>query len=353
MNRLLEAVDESAAVELLHELGCTDGLPVIVPTPERVARMVLAGGLDGELVLGAMGPQLGAATVQAVATAAVMAGCTPDLAPVVLAAVRAVCQPEFDLTEMQATTHCTAPLVIVNGPVRRALGFNSSFGVFGPGCRANATVGRALRLAMLNIGGARPGVSDMALHGHPGKFTYCVAEDEEASPFEPLHVSRGYAAEDSVVTVVGAEAPHSVIFIDDADDPGSAGRLLRTLAGVIANVGSNNIHIGGRGVVTVVLNPDHAQVLARSGYDRAKAAAELAELATVPRAVLRDLSPGGGRGDGEVSAVRDPDDVLIIEAGGGGLYSMVMPSWCAGAHANRAVSQLIELDQACEVPGLR
>ncbi|MPY91752.1 MAG: hypothetical protein GEV08_01420 [Acidimicrobiia bacterium] len=352
---LLEAVDEAEALEALHALACTDGLPVVVPTPERVERFVAASGLDGDLVLGDMGPGLGAATVDLVAAAAVMAGCLPDHMPVVTAAVQAVCQPEFDLTEMQATTHCTAPLVIVNGPVRQACGFRSGFGALGPGFRANAAVGRALRLAMINIGGGRAGESDMALLGHPGKFSYCLAEDEEASPFTPLHVHRGFAPEESVVTVVGAEAPHSVICITDADDPDSPLRLLRSIAAGIANMGANNAHIGGRGMVTVVVNPDHAAVLERGGYDRAKLAEALCELAVNRRSQLAELSPAigaAGSPDDLVRSVRHPEDLLVVHAGGGGLYSMVMPSWCAGPHANRAVSQRVDLNPACAIPGL-
>jgi hypothetical protein len=276
--------------------------------------------------------------------------------PVVVAAVQAVAQPEFDLTEMQATTHCTAPLVIVNGPVRDAVGLHSGFGALGPGFRANATIGRALRLAMINIGGARAGVADMALLGHPGKFTYCLAEDEEGSPFEPLHVSRGYAPESSVVTVVGAEAPQSVVFVGDADDPDAPDRLLRTLAGAIANVGSNNAQFGGVGVVTVVLNPDHSAVLHKAGYDRRGVAEALSRLAVNTRGAMRALNPSmarKGADDDLIPAVRDPDDLLILQAGGSGLYSMVMTSWCAGPHANRAVSQEIMIGQACEIPGMR
>ena len=210
---MLAAIDEAAALEQLHAARCTDGLPVVIPTAVRVERMVLASGLDADIVLGEMGPMWGAASVEAVAVAAVMAGCLPDYMPVVVAAIKAVCQSEFDLAEMQGTTHCTAPLIIVNGPARAFCGnLASGFGLMGPGHRANASIGRALRLAMINIGGARPGESDMALHGHPGKFTYCIAEDEANSPFPPLHTSQGYDAEQSVVTVVGAEAPHSVFF---------------------------------------------------------------------------------------------------------------------------------------------
>lgn len=351
---LLEAPDEVRAVELLHELGCTDGLPVIVPTRERVERMVLATGLDGGDLLGEMGPLMGAASVEKVATAAVMAGCLPDHVPVVVAAIRAMCQPEFDLREMQATTHCTAPLLIVNGPARHACGgLASGFGVMGPGHRANASIGRAVRLAMINIGGARPGESDMALHGHPGKFTFCIAEDEEHSPFPPLHTTFGYTGEQSVVTVVGSEAPHSAFFIGDADDPeGSAEELLGILAAMLAAPGTNNVVLGGEGAVIIVLNPDHTEVLGRVGYDRAKIQQRIAELAVVPIDLARRLHPrrfGRFRGD-HVKAVRDPERILIVAAGGTGLYSMVMPTWCAGAHRNTAVHAEIELDQACEVP---
>ncbi|MEM8922722.1 MAG: hypothetical protein AAGD35_04400 [Actinomycetota bacterium] len=351
---LLRAADESAALEELHRLGCTDGLPVIVPTPERVDRMVLASGLAADDVLGVMGPLMGAATVEKVATAAVMAGCLPDHLPVVVAAVGAVCQPEFDLREMQATTHCTAPLLIVNGPARHECGgIASGFGALGPGHRANASIGRALRLAMINIGGARPGESDMALHGHPGKFTFCFAEDEEGSPFAPLHTSLGYHAEQSVVTVVGTEAPHSVFFSGDADNAeASAEELLGLLAATVAAPGTNNVVLGGRGAVVVVLNPEHAAHLAAAGYDRAGIQQRLAELAVVPIETARRLHPRSfaGFSGSEVKAIRNPEQVLVVHAGGTGLYSMVMPTWATGPHANRAVHTVIDLDQACELP---
>lgn len=351
----LQATDETEALELLHELGCTDGLPVVVPTPERVERMVVASGLPGDVSLGAMGPNLGDATVEKVAACAVMAGCLPDHLPVVLAVVQAAMDPAFDLTEMQATTHCIAPFVIVNGPARHACGpIAAGFGALGPGFRANASIGRALRLCMINIGGGRPGSSDMALLGHPGKFTFCMAEDEDNSPWEPLHVSRGFAAEDSAVTLVGTEAPHSVIFVGDADDPSAPERLLRTLALTLANVGSNNAHFG-QGTAVVILNPDHIGVLAAAGYDRASTAAALCERAVNPRALLHSLNPtmvrAGSDGD-VVRAFRRPEDLVIIAGGGSGLYSMVLPSWGAGPHVNPSVSARVELNQACEIPGL-
>jgi len=350
----MTAVDENAALEQLHAARCTDGLPVIIPTPERVQRMVLASGLDADIVVGEMGPQRGAATVENIAVAAVMAGCLPDHMPVVVAAIRAICQEAFDLAEMQGTTHCIAPLIIVNGPAREGCGgISGGFGAMGPGHRANASIGRAMRLAMINIGGARPGESDMALHGHPGKFTFCIAEDEEHSPFPPLHTSLGYEASQSVVTVLGTEAPHSVLFTGDADDPTSAERWLKTVAAVIANPGSNNSHLGGRAAVCVVLNPEHAEVMAGAGYTRERIQDELAALAVTPRAALEALNPRMLVGDeAMIPAVRDARNILVMTAGGPGLYTMVMPSWCAGPHGNIAVHEVIELDQYCEVPGL-
>ena len=346
--KLLTSASEFDAVEDLHALGCTDGLPVVVPTPERVARMVLAMGLEGNLSLGEMGPGGGAATIEKIAIAAVMAGCLPDYAPVMLAAVRAVIDERFDLSEMQSTTHCTAPLIIVSGPARHTHGpIASGFGALGPGHRANACIGRALRLAMINIGGGRPGTSDMALLGHPGKFTYCLAEDEENSPFESLAEARGFDAEESLVTVVGAEAPQSVLFGADADRSGNAEMLLELLALGLSRPGTNNsILRGGMGVV--VLNPDHARVLASEGFGRKEICQRLYELS--------DASPaaGGMQTDGSqnkrLKCFKSPDQILVIVAGGAGLYSMIMPSWCAGPHRNIAVSMRIETNQVCEIP---
>lgn len=354
MAQLLTARSEADAVEQLHELGCTDGLPVIVPTAERVARMVLASGLDAELVLGEMGPGKGIATVEKVAVAAVMAGCLPDYMPVVVAAVRAIIDPTFDLTEMQGTTHCTAPLIIVNGPARHWCGpIASGFGALGPGHRANACIGRALRLTMINIGGAHPGVSDMALLGHPGKFTYCLAEDEENSPFPPLHTVRGFQPEDSVVTVIGAEAPHSVLHSVDADDPEDHLRLLEVLAIGLGNLATNNAILRDGGAV-VVLNPEHAGVLAGAGLSRADVAARLMDLAAHPRADIERYGSafmGWSEEQSVYHCFSSPEQILVLMAGGSGLYSMVMPTWCGGAHHNPAVSVRVELDQACEIPG--
>jgi len=352
MSALLDAVDEAAALEQLHELGCTDGLPVVVPTPDRVGRFILASGLDADIELGEMGPGGGVATIEKVAANTVMAGCRPDDMPIVVAVIRALLQPEFDLGEMQATTHSTAPLTIINGPAARHAGIAGSFGALGPGHRANATIGRAVRLCMMNVGGARPGVSDMALLGHPGKFSFCLAEDEVNSPWAPLHTTFGHDADDSAVTVLGAEGPHSVLFTNDADDPDSPQRLLRCLAAVIANTGSNNANFGG-GAVAVALNPEHAAVLADAGLERSSVQAELHRLAANPRGRLRALNPGfvrPGDDDDLICAVRSPDDIVVFVAGGSGLYSAVFPSWAAGAHLNPVVHEPIVTGEACELP---
>lgn len=358
MSELLDAGSEQAALEQLHDLGCTDGLPVVIPTPERVERMVLASGMDPDLELGVMGPGFGSATVEKVCIQAVMAGCLPDFLPVVLAAVQAVLEPEFDLSEMQATTFGTTPLVIINGPARELCGgrsgIASTYGALGPGHRANASIGRALRLAMINIGGARPGAADMTLLGHGGKFTQVLAEAEESSPFEPLHVARGFDRQDSVVTVIGTEAPHSVIFLP----PGAgetheeaAERLLATLAGALTHPGSNNRILRG-GAAVIALSPDHAVLLQRAGFDRTAIAKRICELTTFAREDLEPQIPAlRSRHDlSELSAFREPGDVLVVAAGGAGLYSAVFPTWCAGPHCNRAVSKAFEPAPSCEVP---
>lgn len=348
------ADDEAGALEALHAAGQTDGLPVVIPTRERVHRMVLASGLDPDLGLGAIGPNLGAATVEKVCIAAVMAGCLADHLPVVLAAVKAICDERLDTTEWQSTTHAISPLIIVNGPARISCGnIANGFGALGPGHRANASIGRAVRLALTNIGGARPGISDMALLGHGAKFGAVLAENEEDSPWEPWSASIGYSAEQSIVTVVGTEPPHSVMSVGDADDPSSPDRLLDSLAATIANVGSNNAFFR-RGAVVVALNPDHVRGLFVAGHSRRSVQEALHSRASNPLSRLRALNPafaGAGPDDTAVHATARPEDLIVIVAGGGGIYSAVFPSWGAGPHGNPFVTVEVDIDQACAVPG--
>ncbi len=349
---VLQATDEAAALDALHEFGCTDGLPVIVPTRDRVDRMILATGLDGDLSLGVLGPGMGVATVELVATAAVMAGCEPDLASLVVAAVRAIADPLFDLAEMQATTHCTAPLIIVNGPGRHDCGIASGCGALGPGHRGNATLGRAVRLAMMNIGGGRPGVADMALLGHPGKFTYCVAEAEEDSPWEPWHVSRGYEADQSVVTVIGAEAPSSALAVVDGDDPTTCDRIVQSVAAIFSAV-SANTSLSNGGAAVVMLNVQHARALADAGYSRRDVQEAICARSGNDREVMAKFFPGRfatGDWDTWIPCFATADDIVVIVAGAEGIYSMAAPTWSAGPNRNRFVCVAADPDPACEIP---
>ena len=356
MSELLEATDLEAATALLEELHLTDGLPIIVPTVERVERMVLASGLPSDYEIGALPPAFGAATIEQVAVAAVMAGCEPDYFPVVIAALGAVCDDKFDLSLAQGTTHVVAPLIIVNGPARHACGpIASSHGCLGPGFRPNATIGRALRLALLNIGGAYPGAGDPST-GQPAKFTYCVAENEEASPFPPLHVARGFDPEDSVVTVIGVEGPHSVRNV--REDPSAADALLTELAQSIASPGAatrlmttpQGAHSG-----VILLNPAHALTLAAGGHTRESVRDAIVQRATNTAAQLR-LIYGSASGldpstpdDALVPVFQNRDFLIVLVAGAPSGYSAVMPScgWIG-----RPVSRTIDLDQACDITPL-
>jgi hypothetical protein len=354
----LEAIDEAAAIDYLEANGCADGLPIIAPTVARVDRMVLAGGLDGGLVLGRVPPRNAQASVEAVAANAVMAGCVPDHFPVVLSAVQAALDPVFDLNDVQSTTNCVSPVLIVNGPARNACGpIVSGHGALGTGHRANLCIGRAFRLVLFNLGGGRPGEGDMALLGHGGKFAACFAEAEEQSPFEPLHVSRGWDANESAVTVAGVEAPQQVIHMP-FDDAGSAECLLTLLAGAVADPGCITSY-SGAGHIIVVINPDHAWLLHGAGYRRETIQQALADRACNRVGRLRELNPvlldmteetTGVRSDDVTAAACLPERVLVVVAGGPGNYSFVMPSWGSGLHNTTPVTKSIEIDQACENP---
>jgi hypothetical protein len=260
--RIEVPADPDAFQDEMERRGWGDGLPLVPPTPERVEAFVVASGRPASEVVAALPPTWAEATVEKVAVNAVMAGCRPAHLPVVLAAIRAAAQEPFNLYAIQTTTHPCAVLVIVSGPAAAQLGVNAGYGAFGPGSRANATIGRAVRLVLMNVGGARPGVLDRATQGSPAKYTYCVAEHEASSPWPPLRVALGFRAEDSVVTVVAGEGPHNV------NDHGSAtaDSLLRQLAGTMAVPGSNNAYMKGDSYL--FLGPEHARQLAAEGLSR-------------------------------------------------------------------------------------
>jgi hypothetical protein len=327
------SVIEVDADDVLAEFSARewgDGLPLIAPTERRVETML--GGADGGRSLGAMPPLWRQATLDKLAINAVMAGCEPAHFPVIVAAVSAMLDPAFNCYGVQATTHPVAPLVIVHGPRARALGVHGGSGCFGPGFRANATIGRAIRLIMLNVGGAWPGRHDMATQGSPSKFSYCIAENVEASPWGPW-------CPDDTVTVFGGEPPHNV---NDHVSTTASG-ILTTVAHTAVAPGSNVGWILSQSQLLVVLGPEHAATIAGDGLSRADVQRFVYEHARLP---LSTLKRGGMWGMHDwpawMTAVRDdsalmpavasPDDVFVIVAGGPGKHSSVVPN-CAFSRA--------------------
>jgi hypothetical protein len=319
----------------------SDGLPVLPPTPVRVTRMLR--GREPAAHVATLAPLDGRATLEAIAINAALAGAGPEHLPVLVAVVRALAEPAFNLNAIQTTTHPCTPLVIVNGPIAARLGISGGANALGNGHRANAVIGRAVRLILQNVGGARPGHEDRATLGHPGKFSYCLAENEAASPWAPLHVERGFPADTSTVTVVGAEAPHNV------NDHGSttAEAMLLALAGTAATTGSNNVYLGG--TPAVILGPEHAATIAGSGWSKAELKRRLWEKARVRLdrfsaenlarfAIIAPERFVGRPPDADVPWCVSPEDLVIIVAGGPGKHSSVIPTF----GATRAVTVAIE-----------
>ena len=306
---------------------------VVIPTRQRVERMVLASGQDPEMVLGTMGLGHGIASIEKVAVAAVMAGCLPDYMPVVVAAVRAVIEPEFDLTEMQATTHCTAPLVLVNGPARQLWAYRLRYWGTGSGASSQRVdrTSPATDHDQYRQGAAR--FFGHGAAGPSGQVHPVWPRMRKTVRFPPLHVDLGFDPDDSVVTVLGAEAPHSVLYAGDGDDPNGYRVLLDLLAMGLANAPSNNAILTG-GAATVVLNPEHSSILHKAGLSRQDIAGELFQRCFLEPDRVKYLMPAfAGENPSRRMAFKDPDQILILQAGGSGLYSMVMPSWCAGTTA--------------------
>jgi len=327
----------------LMERGWGDGLPAIPPTPERVAAMLAGARRARDQVVATLVPRLGRATVEAIAANAVMAGALPEHLPVILAAVEAVADPSFNLQAVQTTTHPCSPLVIVNGPIAGRLGVNAAGNVFGQGARANAGIGRALRLTLQNVGGARPGKEDRATQGHPGKYAYCIAEHEAASPWEPLSVERGFAPGDSTVTVCGSEGPHNI------NDHGSttAEGIVTTVAGTAAILGSNNIYLGGEPLVA--LGPEHAATVASTGWTKDDFKRALWDRARVPISRLTPenlerfalVHPEGFQdppADALAPIARDWRDIMVVVAGGAGKHSAFVPTFGSTRSVTRQIT---------------
>lgn len=331
-DEIVELADESpeALAALLESRGWGDGLPVVAPTADRVDHLLAATGGDPDERLGVVPPRDGVATLRTVAINAVMAGCEPEVLPVVAAAVRALTSPEVNLRGVQSTTHPVAPLVIVHGEIVDRAGFNAGTGTFGPGNRANATVGRAVRFVLLHVGGARPGAGDASTQGQPSKYSYCIAERADASPWPAYPRSRGVDAP-SAVTVACGENPHNVHDMESTEPV----RLLTKAASVMATLGSNNACIS-QGEFFVVLCPEHAATIAGHGWARRDVQSFLYEQARLPRRVLRDAFDTVAwvpwlaaieNDTARLPMTDDPDNIRVLVAGGAGKHSCVIPSW--------------------------
>jgi hypothetical protein len=331
-------VDEDEA-EAMYARGWSDGLPVVAPTTERVVRMLAGTRRDPREQVAVVPPDLVECTVEKVAINAVLAGCRPEYMPVVLAAVEAACTDEFNIHGVLATTWFAGPLVIVNGPIARAIGMNSGVNALGQGNRANATIGRALQLVVRNVGGGRPGEVDRATLGNPGKYTFCFAEDERGSPWEPLHVERGLSARASAVTLFAAEGVRGVV--DQLSRAPES--LARSFAACLRTVAHpKNVIVWD---TVLVVSPEHARVFREAGWSKERLRKELDALLQVPGEEL--VRGAGGIAEGlpqEFAGATLPKfrdgGLLIVHAGGGaGLFSAIIGGWASGQVGSEPVTR--------------
>jgi hypothetical protein len=343
---LLELTDESpeSLYRLCEERGWGDGLPLVAPTEARVSEMLDAAGGDPDEVLAILPPRSGLATRRAVAVNAVMAGCLPEWMPVLVAATRALGRPELNLRGVNATTHPSAPLLVVHGPIAERTGFNAGIGAFGPGVRANATVGRAVRLILLHVAGALPGSGDASSQGQPAKYCYCVAENVAQSPWGAYHHSVGVDAA-SAVTIHCGEGPHN--FHDmESEEPRI---ILDKAASVCATLGSNHGPIP-EAEYFVCLGPEHAATIASAGWTRGDVASYLFERVRLPAGLLRTHFESQLWRPWELALDDDalqpltesPDHFKVMVVGGAGKQSCLSPSWGVTKSVTEPVDDALE-----------
>ena len=340
-SRRIETGGLEDEVEACFARGWSDGLPVTPPTPARVARMLKGTQRDPGDVLGELAPDYATCTVEKVAINAVMAGCRPEYLPVVLTAVEAALEPDFNWHGLACTTYPASPIVIVNGPITEAIDMNSGFNALGQGNRANATIGRALQLVLRNVGGAVPGEIDRATLGNPGKLTFCFAEREHDSPFAPLHVERGCKAGDSAVTLFAGEGPRTVV--DQLSrNPES---LTQSLALTMQSVAHPKLAIGFDGAL--VISPEHARVFAQAGWDKVRLRAELTQRLTRPgKEMIRGAQDCDEGLPEHLEAASIPKfregSPLIVHAGSkAGLFSAIIGGWVGGEMGSQPVTRVI------------
>ncbi|MGH3757497.1 hypothetical protein [Actinophytocola sp.] len=325
--------------------GWGDGLPIVPSTPERMSQFLAAVGdivFDEERH---MLPGGGEVTLERLAANAIMAGCRAEYFPVLVLAVKCMLRKQFNLLSVQTTTHPVAPLLVVHGPVAQDLGMNSGAGMFGPGNRANATIGRAVRLVLMNVGGAYPGARDKATQGQPSKYSFCIAENTTESPWPPYCVDEfGADTDASAVTVVAAENPQNVSEHVSTDAEG----VLLTIADAATKLGSNHPYLMGAEVF-VVLSPEHAQTVAGGGFSRKDVQMYLYENARIELARLKLLNlwglhvwppwlAGQQRDTAMMPVVSAPEMFKVLVGGGSGKHSCVLP----GFGVSNAVTALLD-----------
>jgi hypothetical protein len=340
LSEIDEAADPAAPIEAYYDAGWTDGLPVVPPSDGSIAAMLATAGLQGHEVLGEIPGRNVEVIADKAATNAVMAGCRPEYMPVVVAAVKSLCAPAFAYHGPASSTGGSAMVLVVNGPIARRLGLNSGNNAFGQGHRPNATIGRAVRLIMMNAMNTRPGFLDRATLGTPGKYAFCFAEHEEDHPWEPLHVARGLRKEDSAVTLIASNSLYQ-IYNQLAATPEP---LLRCFADALSNTGSPNLR--GFNETLIVLAGEHTDILKTAGWRRGDVQRFLVEhtrrrVADYKRAAR---IPGAVTADDETTwrhVFERPEDILIACAGGrAGSWSACLPGW--GKKWTRSITTRIE-----------
>ena len=349
--RRIEVGSSDDEFEFMFDQGFSDGLPLVPPTPERVMRMLAGTQRDPQEVLAEMPPNMGEVTVEKVAINAVMAGCLPQYMPVINTIVQAICTDEYNIHGVMATTMGASPVIVVNGPIRERLGMNMKLGALGQGNRANATIGRAVRLLVRNMGGARPGGTERSTLGNPMKFTMCFAEWEERNPWSPLHVERGFEASDSVVSVFTMTSGPTLIVDQDSR---SADQLAGTMGLCLEAAFNPKAHYATDALLVVV--PEHVDTLMRDGYSKADLRARIQAVTARPISELAaDEISGAGfkpemiaQMDDEAKArklpkFRSDDDIHIVVAGAdAGKFSGAFHGWATGEIGSIPVSRKIE-----------
>ena len=334
-SNVVEMNDAFDAIESFYERGWSDGLPIVPPTEDAVDKFLHAAGLEPGHVLGTEPVKGGVATAEKVAINSIMAGCRPEYMPVITAAVEAITAEEFNLHAITASTMGASILVLISGPAVTDLGVNSGISAFGPGHRANATIGRALRLIVINLFGSRSGEIDKATLGHPGKYTWCFGESAERSPWAPIHADRGLPADGSAVTLVSALSGIQV-----------GEHAANTPEGILdAFVNAFWATASGMSEVLLVLCPEHVAYFRDAGWPKSRVGEYLYEVTKRPAALWSNPTPRSHNVAGSelVSALERPESAIVTVAGAdGGGWSAVIPTWSNG-HRSKVVTRPINM----------